>query len=155
MPRIGLGRWLLSWIAKPLVAIGQTFERVFDIVRAVDPTVSTSVVAGSYRNAEVALNLAPNIDSADRSAPWEIGLMTEERLGRARNYLVEFEVQVLNTETGERYLDKRLEYFMRRMSAEEYEAAYLNTAAGDPYEEGESVEGAIAVNVVHNYGLNY
>ena len=155
MPKIGLGRWLLSWITKPLVAIGQSFERILSIARGVDSSITQSAVAGAYRSAETALDLAPTIASMDRHEAWPIGIMGEEKLGRARNYLVEFDVQVLDTDTGERYMSTRKVYFMRRMSASEYEAEYLKDFAGDPYEEGQSIEGAKAVDVVHNRGLAY
>ncbi len=155
MPRIGLARWLLSWVTKPLVAIRTPFDRILSIVRGAAPGVTQSQVAGAYRAAEKALDLQPTIESMDRTAPWEIGLMGDETLGAPRRYLVQFDVLIRDPDTRKRKTVTRNMYFNERMSAVEYEQAYLGSRMGltEAYEE--EILGAEAVNVLHYAGMEY
>lgn len=155
MPKIGLARWLLSWITKPLVAIRTPFDSILKIVRGVVPGVTPSMVAGSYRAAEKALDLQPTIESMDRHAPWEIALMGEEKLGAPRRYLVQFDVLIRDPVTREKVIVTRNMYFNERLSAAEYEQAFLGSRMGltEAYEE--EILGAEAVNVLHYAGMEY
>lgn len=155
MPKIGLARWLLSWITKPLVAIRAPFERILRIVRGAVPGVTPSMAAGAYRAAEKALSLQPTIESMDRRAPWEIALMGEEKLGAPRRYLVQFDVLIRDPTTRERMIVTRNMYFNERLSAAEYEQAFLGSRMGltEAYEE--EILGAEAVNVLHYAGMEY
>ncbi len=155
MARIGFGRWLLSWVTKPLVAARQSFERIFQIVKTAAPKVTQSQVAGAYRSAEKALDLMPTIQSMDRASPWEIGLMGEEKLGAPRRYLVQFDVLIRDPETRKRTMVTRNMYFNERLSAREYEQEFLGSRMGltEAYEE--EILGAEAVNVLHYSGTDY
>lgn len=155
MPRIGLARWILSWVTKPLVAARQSFERIFGIVKGAAPGITQSQVAGAYRAAEKALNLQPTIESMNRTTPWEIGLMGEEKLGAPRRYLVQFDVLIRDPETRKRATVTRNMYFNERLSAGEYEQAFLGSRMGltEAYEE--EILGAEAVNVLHYSGMEY
>jgi hypothetical protein len=155
MARVGLGRWLLSWVTKPLVAIKQPFESILRIVRGIVPGISQSTVAGAYRNAEQALGFQPTIDTMDRSSPWEISLMSEEKLGAPRRYLVTFEVQVSYPNEGITETEQRTVYFMDRLSASEYERQYLSQYMGEGERDTGILKGARAVNVSHNDGWHY
>lgn len=155
MPKIGLARWLLSWVTKPLVAIKASFERIFSIVKGVAPSVTPSMAAGAYRAAEKALDLQPTIESMNRSAPWEIGLMGEEKLGAPRRYLVQYDVLIRDPDTRAKKIVTRNMYFNERLSAAEYEQAFLGSRMGltEAYEE--EILGAEAVNVLHYAGMDY
>ena len=153
MPRIGLGRWLLSWVTKPLVAIKQSFEFVLSLVRKVAPEVSQSDVAGWYRAAEKSLHLAPTIDTMDRKNKWEIGLMTEEHLNMPRRYLVQFEAQVYYPDTKTSEIQLRTMYFNERLSASEYEQEFLGSRIGLGEKDTGILKGARAINLSHNSSM--
>lgn len=155
MPRVGLARWLLSWVTKPLVSIRTSFERIFNIVKAVAPSVTPSMVAGAYRAAEKALDLQPTIESMDRHAPWEIALMGEEKLGAPRRYLVQFDVLIRDPQTRQKMIVTRNMYFNERLSAAEYEQAFLGSRMGVTEAYEEEILGAEAVNVLHYAGMEY
>ena len=155
MPRIGFGRWLLSWITKPLVAARATFERILGIAKGAAPEVTQSQVAGAYRAAEKALDLMPSIQSMDRASPWEIGLMAEDKLGKPHRYMVTFRVQVYYPESKKTEEELRRMYFDKRMSASEYEQAYLGTRMGSITTGTDSIVGAEAVEIEHYAGLPY
>lgn len=155
MARIGFARWLLSWMTKPLVAARQTFESVFKIAKAAAPSVTQSQVAGAYRAAEKSLDLQPTIQSMNRHAPWEIGLMTEERLGAPRRYLVTFDVLVRDPESRARSTRTFTMYFNERLSASEYEQAFLGSRMGTTEAYEYDILGAEAVDVAHNPGWEY
>lgn len=155
MPRIGLGRWLLSWITKPLVALRTPFDSILKLVRGAAPEVTQSQAAGAYRAAEKALDLQPTIESMDRSQPWEVGLMSEEILGAPRRYLVTFEVQVSYPTEGVKTIEQRNVYFNERLSASEYERQYLAQYMGQGERDTGIIKGARAVNVSHHSSMEY
>lgn len=155
MPRIGLGRWLLSWVTKPLVAIRRSFEDILSLVRGVAPGVTQSEAAGAYRAAEKALDLAPTIDTMDRHNPWEIGLMTEDKLNMPRRYLVQFEAQIYYSSSKKTDIELRNMYFNDRLSAAEYEQEFLGSRMGEGEMYGETLKGVRAINVTHYSGLSY
>ena len=155
MPRIGLGRWLLSWVTKPLVAIKQSFEFVLSLVRGLAPGISESDVAGAYRAAEKSLDLAPTIDTMDRSSKWEIGLITEEHLNMPRRYLVQFEALVYYPDTKTSEIQLRSMYFNERLSASEYEQEFLGSRIGLGEKDTGILRGVRAINVSHNSYMQY
>lgn len=155
MPKIGLGRWLLSWVTKPLVAIKAPFDRILSLVRRVAPSTTQSQVAGAYRAAEKALDLMPTIQSMDRHAPWDQGLMLEEKFGKPHKYMVTFRVQVYYTERHVTEEEIRRMYFDNLMSASQYEQEYLGSRMGDVRTGTDSILGAEAIELAHYAGAPY
>lgn len=155
MPRIGLGRWILSWLTKPLVAMKQSFESILGIAQRTVPGISQSAVAGAYRAAEKALDIQPTIDTMNRAEKWEPSLMLETDLGAPRRYLVTFEVQVSYPAEKRVEIEQRHVYFMERMSASGYEQAYLSTYMGEGARDTGIIRGARAIDVQHNSGWSY
>ena len=155
MAKVGLARWLLSWVTKPLVAARQSFERIFGIVKAAAPSVTQSQVAGAYRAAEKSLSLQPTIAAMDRGETWPVGIMAENKLGAPRRYLVTFDVKVRDPATRAVTTHPYTMYFNERLSARGYEQAFLGERMGDSDLYDEEILGAEAIDVEHNMGWEY
>lgn len=151
----GFFGWLAGWVSKGFAALGRTFERTSAFLSGVAPGIPTSTVAEAFRVAEKQISLEPEITATPADTPWPTNLMTEEKHGSPRRYLVTFEVKVSYPNQKITTMEERNVYFMDHHSKREYEALYLAEFMDAGERESGIIKGARAVNVSHYAGWSY
>ena len=81
--------------------------------------------------------------------------MGEVKFGAARLYKVTFEVAVKYEDIAEAVIEQREVYYMKRMSAKQYEADYLGKYMHEGTRGTGEIVGARAIDVKHFAGQPY